>query len=443
MNKRGISEVVTAILLVLLAIAAVIVVWNVVSSFISKTGEGTGVESLTANLDIKEARIEGTTAYVKIKRGVGEGNIGKIKLVFSNAQGEQQIETINQSIAELETKTYSASINISNPTKLEIYPVFIVNGQEKIGLVKADSESFGEVVGCINGQTRNCANQQGVCAGSQETCINGAWPGCTSANYIANNAAYESTETSCDGLDNDCDGSVDEGYVSTSTSCGVGICAASGNLVCTNGVVTNTCTPGTPGTESIAVGNCADSLDNDCDTLIDTDPECSSGEEIIETVVGTVWDYKFGGVYYKAEPFRFVTGNLYATQFCFKNIRKSSTAITFGDITVQIRTVTGSYNVPTSTVLATNIISQASVSTTAAEVCVSFVSPPLLTQNTVYSMVASSPSSENLAYEWGRGGELYGGTSFRPSKSDDSDLTWSTMGSNVDFAFKIVGSPAP
>jgi len=70
--------------------------------------------------------------------------------------------------------------------------------------------SFSET--CTNGQTRDCPLQQGVCTGSQETCTGNQWPGCSAANYGQN---YQATETNCDGLDNDCDGSTDEGLKTT------------------------------------------------------------------------------------------------------------------------------------------------------------------------------------------------------------------------------------
>ena len=60
---------------------------------------------------------------------------------------------------------------------------------------------------CINGETMLCPLQQGVCQDSIEVCTNNVWPGCTSANYGSN---YEIIESSCsDSLDNDCDGLVD------------------------------------------------------------------------------------------------------------------------------------------------------------------------------------------------------------------------------------------
>jgi len=81
-----------------------------------------------------------------------------------------------------------------------------------------DTDCSGDpacVGGCTDGQTQACPNQTGVCAGAQETCTGGAWPGCDTATYTAHNANYEdTTELTCSGgEDNDCDGDTDCGDV--------------------------------------------------------------------------------------------------------------------------------------------------------------------------------------------------------------------------------------
>ncbi len=62
-----------------------------------------------------------------------------------------------------------------------------------------------------------CALQLGVCSGSTQTCggVSG-WQACTATNY---GSFYEPTELSCDTLDNDCDGLVDEDGVCAVPSC--------------------------------------------------------------------------------------------------------------------------------------------------------------------------------------------------------------------------------
>ena len=65
---------------------------------------------------------------------------------------------------------------------------------------------------CTNGTTMSCSNQLGVCAGSNETCVNNSWGfgGC-SVNEYNHSGSYQINETICDGKDNDCDGIMDEG----------------------------------------------------------------------------------------------------------------------------------------------------------------------------------------------------------------------------------------
>ncbi|MFO0591067.1 MAG: MopE-related protein [Polyangiaceae bacterium] len=66
----------------------------------------------------------------------------------------------------------------------------------------------------------------------------------------------------CDGLDNDCNGKIDEGLdLGAACSNGVGACATNGKTVCgADGAVVCDAVPGMPGAEI-----CGDGLDSDCD----------------------------------------------------------------------------------------------------------------------------------------------------------------------------------
>ncbi len=112
----------------------------------------------------------------------------------------------------------------------------------------------------------------GACAGNTgvETCTAGAW-----GNDTCEPLGGATVET-CDNLDNNCDGTIDED-LTQATSCGVGECGATGIQTCSAGTWGNdTCVAGTPTAES------CDSLDNNCNGAIDEDltqaTNCGVGE---------------------------------------------------------------------------------------------------------------------------------------------------------------------
>jgi predicted outer membrane repeat protein len=109
------------------------------------------------------------------------------------------------------------------------------------------------------------ANQAGVCSGSRLACSGGTWeePDLTLV------PAYEAVETLCDGKDNDCDGEVDEDLTAPLADKQLGVCEGA-RKVCSGagGWIEPSYTSAVPGYVALEQSSC-DGKDNDCDGTVD------------------------------------------------------------------------------------------------------------------------------------------------------------------------------
>lgn len=87
---------------------------------------------------------------------------------------------------------------------------------------------------------------------------------------VARGSDLNAGDPTCDGIDDDGDGSIDEDFAEQASSCGDGACAATGTLSCVDGQLSDSCMPGVPAPTDAT----CDGVDDDCDGLVDED--CAS-----------------------------------------------------------------------------------------------------------------------------------------------------------------------
>lgn len=262
--------IVATLLIILLVLVAIGIIWVVVKNVLVEGSDQVGLGKFLVDLQMKRAYLNGDNVQVNVKRGIGEGELAGMTFVFSNGE-TSKIVSLQESLGELESGIYTfSSDTIGLPattiSSVSVAPIYISgSGSENTGEITGSADiteapesfvpigvcgdnivdpgeicdgtalnglscsDFGQILGelaclqdcsayddsdCSGGQcvdeSEPCPLQQGVCEGSQQTCVENAWPGC---DYLAYNSSYDSfgeTGDLCtDGFDNDCDGLTD------------------------------------------------------------------------------------------------------------------------------------------------------------------------------------------------------------------------------------------
>lgn len=135
-RKQGISNIVTTLIIVLLAIAAVAIIWVVLGGLINNSSEKIDVQSkcLTSSVKITQASCEGSVCNITLSRETGDNEFGGVELVIENADQTATSDAYdyNSNIVKLQLQTISFDTGLGDPSvvKAQIY-YFNTNGEKQ------------------------------------------------------------------------------------------------------------------------------------------------------------------------------------------------------------------------------------------------------------------------------------------------------------------------
>ena len=230
MNKRGLSAIITTLLVVLLVLVAVGIVWGVVRNIIREGAEEVSLGKFTLKAEITKASIDDASNNVTItvERNPGKGELTGIRFIFNDGT-DSEVVTTTTTLQELGSETFVlhlADLDVDNLVTISIVPVFkSSSGKEILGNVL---DTFEDTIGTSSGgnppNPSTCGNNaiEGTedCDGTDlapYTLDCSTYPGFDGGTLacLSDCSGYDtslcvSPPTQCnDGLDNDADGCID------------------------------------------------------------------------------------------------------------------------------------------------------------------------------------------------------------------------------------------
>ena len=172
MKKRGMSSVITTLLVIVLVLVAVGVVWGVIKNILQGGADGISLGVLTLDAEITSATVDNSSNNVSliVKRNPGQGELTGIKFIFYDGVNSE-IMTEEISLQQLEEKRFYfhlLNLNVNNLIKISIVPIFKSDsGKQIIGNVVNTYEVGGTE--CIANCTNKVCGTDG-CGGSCGSC---------------------------------------------------------------------------------------------------------------------------------------------------------------------------------------------------------------------------------------------------------------------------------
>jgi hypothetical protein len=123
MDKKGVSQIITTILIILLVLAAIVIVWQVIERFIERGGAA--IEERTQCFDVSLDFVEGTVscdssgvASGTVSRGADSSGVISMKIITGNTAS-----SVTTAPVSLGTLTFSQGGGATGSVTVKVAPV--------------------------------------------------------------------------------------------------------------------------------------------------------------------------------------------------------------------------------------------------------------------------------------------------------------------------------
>jgi hypothetical protein len=123
LDKKGLSEIITTLIIILVSLVAIFAVWVVVRNVIEKGSQEISFDKFSINLEIQKVTINPGSLDVTVKRNVGAGTIKSLKFIVYDGTTSQTLTVNDPSLDELGVKIFSLSYD-GLVKEISIAPVF-------------------------------------------------------------------------------------------------------------------------------------------------------------------------------------------------------------------------------------------------------------------------------------------------------------------------------
>jgi uncharacterized membrane protein YqiK len=143
-NTKGLSAIVTTLIIILLVIVAVGIIWVVVRNVVQSGAEQIDINTKCVAVDLSAVSVNESSAGVydvTLFRAAGGDEIGGVKIVIFNSTANSGVLEFGEAIDKLQTVTQAINTSgaVTNGNKIE-YTVYFLDASENEQLCTQTNE---------------------------------------------------------------------------------------------------------------------------------------------------------------------------------------------------------------------------------------------------------------------------------------------------------------